>query len=344
MIETHKRVAVVILNWNGLEVLQTFLASVVLHTNAQLADIVIADNGSTDGSLAWAKMQYPDLKYIELDDNYGFAKGYNLAISEIPCEYTVLLNSDVEATPNWLEPLIDHLDKHSEVGGVQPKIKAYKQKELFEYAGASGGFIDCFGYPFCRGRLLDTVEQDNGQYENVVSIMWATGACLVVRTELYRQANGLDEHFFAHMEEIDFCWRIKNMGYQLMVIPQSTVYHLGGGTLPSSSPRKLYLNYRNNLLLLYKNLAVDKYTKTMRIRWWLDLMSALVYLAKGQFNLGVQVVKAHRDFRRMKKLYKNYRNGFALGDKLKHHPEIYNKSIVWQYFVKGKKTFNQLWK
>lgn len=341
MLVTNKRVAVVILNWNGLNMLKTFLPSVISNTNSDMAEIVVADNGSTDLSIDWVKDQYPYLQCIELNTNHGYAKGYNLAIAQIPCEYTVLLNSDVEVSPNWLEPLIDYLDKHNGVGGVQPKIKAYQQKDKFEYAGACGGFIDRFGYPFCRGRILDTVEYDHGQYEEHISIMWATGACLVVRTALYRMVGGLDDRFFAHMEEIDFCWRIKNLGFQLMVIPESTVYHLGGGTLPNDSPHKLYLNYRNNLLLLYKNLSSDKFKQIMHMRWWLDVSSAFVYLAKGRFDLFTQVFKARRDYKRMKKHYKTYRKNCILQQNLKNHPEVYNGSIIWQYFVKKNKTFGQ---
>lgn len=340
--EKSIKVAVVILNWNGKKMLTQFLPSVIAHTNPQINQIVVADNGSTDSSMQWLAETYPEIRRIEFSENYGFAEGYNRALSLIDSEYFVLLNSDVEVTPQWLEPLIEFLDQNPEVGAVQPKIKAFHNKNLFEYAGASGGFIDKYGFPFCRGRILGTLEPDLKQYDNPISIMWATGACLVIRADLYNLAGGLDAHFFAHMEEIDLCWRIKNMGKKLMVIPQSTVYHVGGGTLPNNSPHKLYLNYRNNLLLLYKNLPAEKFTKTMFVRWWLDMFSAIIYLLRGQYALFKQVFKAHKDYKQMKQMYKEHRKSMLLCNSPLVHSEVYGKSIVWQYFINGKKTFDQL--
>ncbi|MBR5100524.1 MAG: glycosyltransferase family 2 protein, partial [Bacteroidales bacterium] len=246
--------AVVILNWNGLKMLQTYLPLLEQRTTCCGAFIVVADNGSTDGSVEWLQEHHPQIRLICFDQNHGFTGGYNRALREIDADYYVLLNSDVEVTDGWLEPLVGFLEENPDAGICQPKVLSVAERNRFEYAGAAGGFIDRFGYPFCRGRILSNLELDKGQYDEPEECFWATGACMVVRSALYHHLSGLDESFFAHMEEIDFCWRAKLLGYQVWCVPASTVYHVGGGTLPNNSPRKLYFNYRNNLLMLYKNL------------------------------------------------------------------------------------------
>ena len=256
-----KRVAVIILNWNGEKLLREFLPSVVKNTNSDLGRVVVVDNHSTDGSWICLEQEFPDVERVLFEDNFGFAGGYNRAIEMIEAEYVVLLNSDVEVAPGWLEPLVAVLDRDERVAAVQPKILAYRDKKKFEYAGAAGGYIDYLGFPFCRGRVMDTTERDDGQYDDEVDVFWATGASLCIRRDVYRAVGGLDEAFFAHMEEIDLCWRLKNGGYTLKVVPSSVVYHLGGGSLPMNHPRKLFLNYRNNLLMLHKNLCAKQRKK-----------------------------------------------------------------------------------
>jgi GT2 family glycosyltransferase len=337
-----QKVAVVILNWNGAKMLQQFLPSVIDHTNSNLAEIIVADNGSTDNSLAILEKEFDQIRVIKFDKNYGFTGGYNKALAKCEHEYFVLLNSDIEVTPNWLDMLYKQMEEDKQVAACQPKILAYHDKESFEYAGASGGFIDKFGYPFCRGRILSSVEKDEGQYNESISVQWATGACLMVRGNIYHELGGLDELFFAHMEEIDLCWRIKNQGMKIMVYPQSRVYHVGGGTLPNNSPRKLFLNFRNNLLLLYKNLPKNKLKSTLRKRFWLDMMSAAMFAAQFKFSFMIQVFKARKAYKKMKPLYADFRkqSDKQLPDNLPQ--EVYNRSIVWQYFAKGNKKYSQL--
>ncbi len=337
-----KKVAVVILNWNGEKMLQTYLPSVISNTDHNIADIIVADNGSDDNSLAMLKKEFPSVKVIALDKNYGFAEGYNRALAKCKAEYFVLLNSDIEVTPGWLEPLIYEMDKSSDIAAAQPKIKALLDKERFEYAGAAGGYLDKYGFPFCRGRVIATNEIDNGQYDTSASVMWATGACLVVRSYIFNKVGRLDARFFAHMEEIDLCWRMKNQGYKIMSYPQSTVYHLGGGTLSTDSPRKLFLNYRNNLLLLYKNLPRKKLKRIMVTRWIIDIMSAFVFILQGKPKSAIQVPKAHISFQRMRPSYKSVRRKLEAQRTINHHEEVYSGSIIWQYFVKRNKHFNHL--
>lgn len=338
-------IAVVILNWNGKKMMQEYLPSVVRSTAAfgggdsgDNAFVVVADNGSTDGSLEWLATCYPDIETIELDRNYGFAGGYNRALQEIEADYYVLLNSDIDTPDGWLDPMFEFLEDNPEAGICQPKILSVADRGSFEYAGAAGGFIDRFGYPFCRGRILSTIEKDNGQYDKPLEVFWATGACMMIRSSLYHHLGGLDEAFFAHMEEIDLCWRAKLLGYQVWCIPQSKVYHVGGGTLPNNSPHKLYLNYRNNLLLLYKNLPEKIRAKRIRFRKLLDAASAIIYLLTGRLSSFNAVCRAHRDYRRMKK-------------EMDHSPfedeanniGYYDRSIVLQFFLSGKKlTFDRL--
>lgn len=333
-----KKVAVVILNWNGLGFLKQFIGNVVANTDPNLADIVVADNGSTDGSIDFLKESYSSVKTILLDKNYGFTGGYNRSIAKIDNEYTVLLNSDVEVTPGWLNPLVDAMDANSTLGACMPKILAYHDNDSFEYAGASGGFIDRFGYPFCRGRILSTVEKDAGQYNEPTNVFWASGASLMVRTSLYKELEGLDDDFFAHMEEIDFCWRLQHKGYSVMVIPQSTIFHVGGGTLPNNNPRKMYLNFRNSLLMLLKNLPKRNLFTTLFVRMVLDGAAGIAFLLKGNWGFFVAVLKAHRDFYRMFGLF--YRKRKQIG---KHRPRgLYKRSIIFSYILGGKRRFSDL--
>ena len=336
------RTAVVILNWNGRAFLEQFLPSVTTLTTAPDSEICVADNGSTDDSLDFLRKNYPDVRILTFDTNYGFASGYNKALQQIEAEYVVLLNSDIEATAGWLEPLVAFMDANRDVAACAPKLLSYSARDRFEYAGASGGFIDRYGYPFCRGRILDTTETDNGQYNDCRDVFWATGACLMVRSELYRAAGGLDDDFFAHMEEIDLCWRLKNAGYRIAVVPQSVVYHVGGGTLPSTNPRKLFLNYRNNLYMLYKNLPAKGFRRTLLVRLILDGVSAFMYLAKLQFGFFWAVPRAHFAFYKALGTLRDKRKQLQAARKTDHHAECYNGSIVFGYFVKGRKTFGQI--
>ena len=320
------KTAVVILNWNGKDFLEKFLPGLILSAAGTGRDgeteVIVADNASTDGSMEMMESRFPEIKTIRFDRNYGFTGGYNRALFQIDAEYFVLINSDIDVPADWLEPLEEWMDTHPECGICAPKLHAYDRREMFEYAGAAGGYIDKFGYPFCRGRILKTVEKDTGQYDEPADVFWATGACLMIRASLYRKLGGLDERFFAHMEEIDLCWRTQLAGYKVTVIPCSTVYHIGGGTLPNNSPWKLYLNYRNNLLMLSNNLAytyalkkmktqestpdaaasygISNARRTIFTRMILDGCSVAVYLATFRFSYFKAVIKAHRDFRKLK--------------------------------------------
>ena len=330
-----KRVAIIILNWNGEKLLREFLPSVVKNTNADLGRVVVVDNHSTDGSWGCLEQEFPDVERVLFEENFGFAGGYNRAIEMIEAEYVVLLNSDVEIAPGWLEPLVAVLDRDERVAAVQPKILAYRDKKKFEYAGAAGGYIDYLGFPFCRGRVMDTTERDDGQYDDEVDVFWATGASLCIRRDVYRAVGGLDEAFFAHMEEIDLCWRLKNGGYTLKVVPSSVVYHLGGGSLPMNHPRKLFLNYRNNLLMLHKNLCAKQRKKIFFARVLLDTMAGGLFLLKGQWSNTRSVIRAYKAFREMRKVYPVPERSVSLSG-------IYPRSIVLDYFLRGKKKFSDL--
>ena len=326
--------AVVILNWNGKHLMTEFLPSVA--TLSQGADVVVADNGSTDGSVEWLCENYPQVKLLTFDKNHGFAGGYNLAIETLlEYKYIILLNSDVEVTEGWVAPLKEYMQNNSDVAACQPKLKSYTDKEMFEYAGAAGGFIDKYGYPFCRGRIFNTTERDSGQYDGESKdIFWATGAALMVERESYLAVGGLDTDFFAHMEEIDLCWRMQLKGKRISVVPQSTVYHLGGGTLAAGNPRKTYLNFRNNLFMLYKNLPLKEGKRLIFKRKLLDGIAACMFLVKLSFGEVKSVWRAHRDFERNKHRYKNQPsknllNKFREGD----------RSIVFDYYLKGKHHF-----
>ena len=332
-----KRVAVVILNYNGKKFLEVFLPNVIANTNAELADIVVADNASTDGSVEFMRERFPDIRLIVNGSNGGFATGYNLALRQIEAEYYVLLNSDIEVTPQWIEPVIALMDSDPQIAACQPKILSYYDKTKFEYAGAAGGFIDRYGYPFCRGRLFQHLEEDNGQYDDACEVFWATGACMFVRSDLYLKNGGLDDSFFAHMEEIDFCWRMKNLGYKIYCCPQSKVYHIGGGTLPKSSARKTYLNFRNNLSLLYKNLPSCVFL-TLAYRVLLDWVAAFKFLFGGGLADFWAVIRAHFDF------YKRIPAIRKARKELPHRQvgQMYRKNIVFENFLKGKKKYSDL--
>ena len=278
--------AVVILNYNGRKFLEQFLPNVLENTNRELAEVIVADNASTDDSVAFMQSHYPHIRLIENESNGGFATGYNLALRQIEAEYFVLLNSDIEVTPHWIEPVLEMMDADETIAACQPKILSYYDKTKFEYAGSCGGFIDKYGYPFCRGRIFQNLETDEGQYDAPMEVFWATGACMFVRAGLFLKCGGLDDSFFAHMEEIDFCWRMKNMGYRIFCCPQSKVYHIGGGTLPKKSPRKTYLNFRNNLSLLVKNLPDNKLRSVIVYRIFLDWIAAFKFLCEGCFGDG----------------------------------------------------------
>ena len=297
--------SVVILNWNGAQMLRTYLPSVVKSCQqsaiSDQVELVVADNGSTDNSLEVLAKEFPTVKTIVLDQNYGFAEGYNRAIAQVDSEYVVLLNSDVETPEGWLEPLLDYLDAHSEIASVQPKVRSWRDKTRFEHAGAAGGYVNALGYPYCRGRRLWGVEKDQGQYDEVAIIDWTTGACMCVRTQIYKDLGGLDASFFAHMEEIDLCWRMRNHGWQLACVPASVVYHLGGGSLSYDNPRKTYLNHRNNLLMIYKN-KKHPYG-VLFVRFFLDYAAACLYLLQGRAKSCKAVFEARRDYRKMRKAY-----------------------------------------
>ena len=296
-----KKLSVVILNWNGAEMLRTFLPSVVEYSALDGVEICVADNGSTDESCQVVETEFPTVRLIRLGDNYGFAEGYNRALAQIASEYYLLLNSDVEVTQGWLSPLLDYMETHPEVAACQPKVLSQRDKQMFEYAGACGGFIDRYGYPYCRGRILGTVEKDCGQYNEVASLFWATGAALMVRSKDFQEVGGLDAAFFAHMEEIDFCWRLRSRGRGIVCIPQSTVFHVGAATLKKENPRKTYLNFRNNLLMLYKNLPESELRFVMCVRSVLDCVAAFQYLVKGDTANWRAVWKARHDYKTMRK-------------------------------------------
>ena len=332
-----KKVAVVILNYNGRKFLEKFLPIVIEHSS-DVAEVIIADNASTDDSVAFMKSNFPDIRLIINNSNGGFSTGYNLALRQIEAEYYCLLNSDIEVTPHWIEPVIKLMDDDATIAACQPKILSYNDKKKFEYAGAGGGFIDKYGYPFCRGRVFQHLEDDNGQYDDIKEVFWATGACMFVRADAYHTFGGLDDSFFAHMEEIDFCWRVKNMGYKVMYCPQSKVYHIGGGTLPKSSAKKTYLNFRNNLSLLMKNLPSEAVLGTILYRIILDWVAGLKFLVDGSFADFWAVTRAHLSF---------YRHLPALRKKRKnlshrHVSQIYKKNIVFKHFLEHKKLYTEL--
>jgi len=329
------KLAIVILNWNGQRFLSKFLPALI-QSLPSYSEIIVADNASTDNSVEFLKTNFPSIKIIQNSKNGGFSKGYNDALKQIEAEYYCLLNSDVEVTENWIEPIVNLLDNHPEVAVVQPKLLSYSNRDFFEYAGASGGFIDFLGYPFCRGRVFGHLEKDTGQYDDAIEVFWATGAALFVRSAVFHEVNGLDDDFFAHMEEIDFCWRVKSCGYKIMVEPKSVVYHVGGGTLPKDNSRKTYLNFRNNLFLLLKNLPKNKLLPVFLIRFPLDNAAALFFLLQGHWKDTIAVLRAHLSFLRQFCKMKQKRNRINI----QIYQQTHQKSVVFEHYIKKRKIFD----
>ncbi|MFN8165301.1 MAG: glycosyltransferase family 2 protein [Bacteroidia bacterium] len=331
------KTAVVILNWNGKAFLEKFLPNVIRHSSTD-AEIIVADNASGDDSVSFIRSNFPSVRIIINEKNEGFTGGYNIALKQVEADYFVLLNSDVEVSKDWLKPLIALMEKDKSIAACQPKIIAYNDRSEFEYAGAGGGFIDKLGYPFCRGRIFNTLEKDKGQYNDTIDVFWATGACMFVRASVYRELGGLDENFFAHMEEIDLCWRMHRKGYRVCYCGQSEVYHVGGGTLAKNNPRKTYLNFRNNLLMIYKN-SGNRKGSILRKRMFFDFVAACKFLITNGFDDFKAVFRAHIDFRKMKKLYpdadEHKLNAFE-------NSTIYTRSILLDYYFYNRKSFIDL--
>ena len=337
-----KKISIVILNWNGKEMLSKYLPS-VLQYSRDVATVYVADNASTDDSLTLLREHFPEVKLIVLEKNWGFAEGYNQALRQIESEYYLLLNSDIEVTHHWLTPLVEYLDAHSDVAACQPKLLSVVDKDCFEYAGACGGYLDRLGYPFCRGRVFDIVECDNGQYDYPSEIHWATGAALMVRSKDFWDVQGFDGRFFAHNEEIDLCWRLRIRGRKIMCIPESYVYHVGGGTLPKSNPMKTFLNFRNNLTMLYKCLPEDELKPVMRWRWWLDYLAAWeMLLLKRNIGDFKAVYRARNAYKRWHKDFESDRRAIQSSRQTGIVSERKPFSLLWQYYVKGRKTFEKL--
>jgi len=338
-LSTHPKVAIVILNWNGQKYLEEFLPS-VLATAYSDFEVIVADNGSTDDSVLFLKKKYPQIKIIQFDKNFGFAKGYNEALKKVNADYYAILNSDVEVQSNWLDPVIEIMESDNLIAACQPKILSFKNKNLFDYAGAAGGWLDAFGYPFARGRIFDICEEDHGQYDKPTEIFWVSGAAMIIKSFVFHEIHGFDEYFFAHQEEIDLCWRIQLAGYKLFSCPSSIVYHVGGGTLPRGNTLKTYLNFRNNQIMLYKNLPwAQKWWKTP-FRVFLDLVSAWKGLVKGDGGYFFAILRAHLAFVKWL-LFKQKKSVFPL-KKNGHLVGVYKKNLAWQHFVKGKKYFSQI--
>ncbi len=341
------KIAVVILNYNGAELLKKFLPTVIAHSPTNLAEIIVVDNASTDNSIDILKNEFPNIRLIQIATNLGFAGGYNEALKAIQADYYVLLNSDVEVTANWLEPMYELLRNNENIAACQPKILSFRDKSKFEHAGAAGGFIDRYGYPFCRGRLFDDVETDNNQYNDEIEIFWASGACMMIRSELFHLMEGFDSDFFAHMEEIDLCWRIKQLGYQIYYSGLSTVYHVGGATLDYNSPRKVFLNFRNSRAMLVRNTASNGFISTMFFREVLDDMAFVFFLLKGKFGAAFAQLKGV--FTHYFSLAKWFRKRKHLKQKIQDHqigpPNLTGmiyKSVAIQYFFQKKKSFKQI--
>ncbi|HYE55719.1 MAG TPA: glycosyltransferase family 2 protein [Chitinophagaceae bacterium] len=335
----NPKVAIVILNWNNRRYLERFLPSVAASTYRN-ASIVVADNGSTDDSLTFLEQHYPSVELIRLGQNLGYAKGYNEALKQVKADYYVLLNSDVEVQPGWIEPVVELMAYDHSIAACQPKILMYDNKQLFEYAGAAGGWLDKYGYPFARGRIFDICERDEGQYDGIEPIFWASGAAMFVRAAVYHELGGLDEFFFAHQEEIDFCWRVQLAGYKVYACPASVVYHVGGGTLPKGNKRKVFLNFRNNLIMLAKNLPLSQSVWKIPFRLVLDTVSAFKSLLEGQGVYFTAIFKAHLAFlawipgRRRKSVFPVERKPVLYG--------WYGGSVVWKHFVRGMKRFSEI--
>ena len=331
-----KKIAVLILNWNGQHLLERFLPSIVEY-NSTIADVIVIDNASSDDSISFLKENYPSIQRIEFEKNYGFAKGYNKAIELVSYEYVVLLNSDVRVTDNWLQAPFDFLESNLSYAACQPKILDEKDPSKFEYAGACGGYIDFLGYPFCRGRIFDALEEDKGQYNSIKDVFWASGAALFVRRTEYIETGGLDARFFAHQEEIDLCWRLLNRGFKIACVPQSIVYHLGGASLDKAHPRKTFLNFRNNLVMLLKNLPLHALPLIL-FRLVLDGIAGVKFVSEGKFNHCFAIVKAHFSFySRIPTVLINRKRTLKIDNSIK-----YKDSILVEYFLKGNKKFEDL--
>ncbi len=334
--------AIVILNWNGAKMLRQYLPSVLRYSRDE-ATVYVADNASSDDSIELLREQFPEVRLILFDKNWGFAEGYNKALAQIDAEYYLLLNSDIEVTHHWLTPLLEFMAVHEDVAACQPKLLSIADRDRFEYAGACGGFLDRFGYPFCRGRIFETVERDDGQYDYPCEVLWATGAALMVRASIYNNVGGLDARFFAHNEEIDLCWRLRLLGYRIFCLPESVVYHVGGGTLPKSNPMKTFLNFRNNLTMLYKCLSDSELKPVMRRRWWLDYLAAWeMLLLKRNVGDFRAVYRARRAFKQWRKEFAADRRRIQQSRKVETVAEQRPFSLLWQYYVKGRKVFSSL--
>jgi GT2 family glycosyltransferase len=336
---TQPLVSIVILNWNGRNYLQQFLPS-VLATSYAHKEVVVIDNASTDDSFQYLQHEYPSVKVIRNENNYGFAKGYNVGLHQLGSDYYILLNSDVEVDPGWIEPVIALMESDASIAVCQPKLLQFKNKRLFEYAGAAGGWLDYLGYPFARGRIFDVCEEDNGQYNEPSPVFWASGAAMFVKASVYRELGGLDEFLFAHQEEIDFCWRAQLSGYKVYCCPQSVVYHVGGGTLPKGNERKVFLNFRNNLIMMAKNLPVGEAIWKIFFRFWLDAISALKSLLAGEVTYFIAVLKAHFAF--LGWLFSSRTNSLFPKTRKKPLKGYLHKSVVWDHFILGKKKFSEI--
>ncbi len=332
-----QKAAVVILNWNGKKFLEKFLPDLIKYSHDD-AEIIVADNNSVDDSVDFIRKEYPEIRIIINEINGGFSKGYNDALKQVESEYYILINTDVQVTENWIMPVIRLMDKNPEIAAVQPKILSYHEPNKFEYAGAAGGYIDKYGYPFCRGRLFQNIEEDKGQYNDTSEVFWATGACMFIRSHLFHLVGGFDDIFFAHMEEIDICWRLKNLGHKIMYCSKSTVYHVGGGTLPKSSSRKTYLNFRNNNFLLYKNLPAGRLKKVFIMRYLLDSIASLKFLIEGGFKDFIAVIRAHASFWKYYHIMKRKRKSLT-----QHQvSQIYDSNIAFDHYIKKIKYYTDL--
>ncbi|RDC57664.1 glycosyltransferase family 2 protein [Pedobacter chinensis] len=332
-------VAVVILNWNGSAFLKQFLPGILLSEYDNL-QIIVGDNASTDDSVEFLQANFPTVKIIKNELNYGFAGGYNKVLEQVEADYFVLLNSDVEVTPNWIKPIIDLMESDALIAAAQPKIKWQLNKNQFEYAGAAGGYLDIYAYPFCRGRLFNVYEDDKGQYDEQKEIFWASGAAFFIKSKYWKETGGLDADLFAHMEEIDLCWRLKNLGYKIMYCPKAEVYHVGGGTLQTENPFKTYLNFRNNLIIMQKNLPAKDALFRIFIRMWIDFIAWWHFLLSGKPKFTMAVSKGHWHF--IKSIFKTNKKRTAIQKPYTKHEGVYHKSIVWAFFIKKIKYFTQL--
>ncbi|TAE88631.1 MAG: glycosyltransferase family 2 protein [Bacteroidetes bacterium] len=339
--QNNPKVAIVIVHWNRRQLLEQFLPSVMQTTYGNM-EVVVADNCSDDDSVQFLQTHYPSVHIVSNDKNYGYAGGYNHALQQVEADYYVLLNNDIEVTPGWLEPIVEVMKSNPKLAAVQPKVLDYHSRNKFEYAGAGGGYIDTFGYAFCRGRLFESLETDDNQYNNATTVFWATGACMVVKAAVFKQLKGFDEQFFAHMEEIDLCWRMQLAGYQLMVVPQSTVYHVGGGTLNKQSPQKTYLNFRNNLIMLTKNLPVSTLCWLIPVRSVLDLLGSIFFMMNGLPKYSLAVHKAHVHYFFQFGKWWGLRKQNASFKPLSSLKGVYRGSVVWEHFIKKVKYYSEL--